>query len=298
MKKIDLTNQTYGELTVLQEVEPHIKPSGKKSRQWLCKCSCGRTTIVSMDNLRSGHTTSCGCKRGDFDHTGERFGRLIAIERLLGAYRCKCDCGNIITVTTCNLTSGNTKSCGCYQKDQTSLASFKSLIGNKYGLLTVLERVNNNRFGHVCYLCQCECGGKTIVDAANLRQGITNSCGCLKSKGEMIINNWLVAHNINFQSQYSFENCVLESGRRPFFDFAIFKNQKLYCLIEYDGKQHFKVTGGWNDEENFKLTKFRDEQKNKWCKENNILLYRISYLDNIEEKLKEYLLGDNFYECG
>jgi hypothetical protein len=101
----------------------------------------------------------------------------------------------------------------------------------------VLERIENNRFGHVCYRCKCDCGGETIVDANNLRNGNTNSCGCIKSKGEMLINNWLQEHNIVFQSQYSHDNIILESGRRPFFDFAIFDNQNnLLCFIEYNGK--------------------------------------------------------------
>lgn len=28
---------------------------------WLCRCSCGNDTVVSMSNLRSGTTRSCGC---------------------------------------------------------------------------------------------------------------------------------------------------------------------------------------------------------------------------------------------
>ena len=52
---IDLTGQKYGMLTV-------IKFIGRESRQskWLCKCECGREVIVNANNLRRGHTTSCG----------------------------------------------------------------------------------------------------------------------------------------------------------------------------------------------------------------------------------------------
>jgi hypothetical protein len=28
---------------------------------WLCMCNCGKKTLVSTANLRSGNTTSCGC---------------------------------------------------------------------------------------------------------------------------------------------------------------------------------------------------------------------------------------------
>ena len=33
---------------------------------------------------------------------------------------CKCDCGNIVKVKTAALRNGNTKSCGCLQKEKAS----------------------------------------------------------------------------------------------------------------------------------------------------------------------------------
>lgn len=56
------------------------------------------------------------------DLIGERFGRLVVIERAenrqfpCGAsvvcWKCRCDCGNIVTVCGSGLRNG-TKSCGC-----------------------------------------------------------------------------------------------------------------------------------------------------------------------------------------
>lgn len=52
------------------------------------------------------------------DITHIQFGRLIAL-RIVGKsgreniWRCACECGNIIDVRISNLTSGNTRSCGC-----------------------------------------------------------------------------------------------------------------------------------------------------------------------------------------
>lgn len=278
----DRTNIKYGKLTAIEYL-------GKS--MWKCKCDCGNEKIVYGGHLESGHTKSCGCFRPPrIDLMGQRFGRLTPIEWLGdGKWNCQCDCGNIVPVLTYNLQNGNTKSCGCLQKDRTSEASFQSLVGKKFGKLLVLERVEDNRFGHVCYKCKCDCGGIAIVSATNLRNGNTNSCGCIKSKGEMIINNWLKNHNIDYQAQYSLDEIVLKSGRRPFFDFAIFdSNKKLLCLIEYDGKQHFEASNcGWNTEENLKKTQDRDKQKNELCKKNNIKLYRIAYKDNIEDKLNK-----------
>lgn len=286
MKALDLTNQRFGQLVATKRGEKIDRYT-----RWVCLCDCGRETTVRTDYLRNGHTTSCGCACGRVDITGQTFGRLTVIESIPGGkQRCLCSCGNMIEVLTYNLKNGNTQSCGCLQKEKTSEANFISLVGQRFGKLIVQERVENNRYGHVCYKCKCDCGGETIVDVNNLRNGNTNSCGCLKSKGEMIINNWLQNHDIIFQAQYSHEQIVLDSNRRPFFDFAIFdNNDNLLGFIEYNGKQHYEITGGWNTEEQFQITQDRDNQKREWCKKLNIPLYEIKYNENIEQQLERII---------
>lgn len=290
-KALDLTNQKFSKLTALEKAPSR----GDKYTRWVCQCECGKIVEVRTDYLRNGHTTSCGCEKEKYfkkyDLKGQKFGRLTVLEACPpDSQLCQCDCGNIITVLTYNLTQGNTQSCGCLQKERASEASFISLVGEQYGKLTVIERVENNRFGHVCYRCKCECGGETIVDATNLRNGNTNSCGCIKSKGEMIINKWLQEHNFDYRAQYSFDNCILSTGRRPFFDFVLFKNNIPYLVIEYNGRQHYEVTGGWNTKENFENTQRRDLEKIKWCQDNNYPILIIKYNEDIEEVLKEKLL--------
>lgn len=59
--------------------------------------------------------------------TGQRFGRLVIVKEVehhkmpSGRYRrmflCRCDCGNEVTCSLANLTSGNTSSCGCLKKE-------------------------------------------------------------------------------------------------------------------------------------------------------------------------------------
>lgn len=55
---IDLTSQTFGELTVIQRAD-HNTNNGKPL--WLCKCSCGNTKIIPGSSLRRGQSKSCGC---------------------------------------------------------------------------------------------------------------------------------------------------------------------------------------------------------------------------------------------
>ena len=53
------------------------------------------------------------------------------------------------------------------------------LTGQRFGRLTVIERVENDNDGHARWLCRCECGNTTIVAGKALRRGVTRSCGCL-----------------------------------------------------------------------------------------------------------------------
>lgn len=58
---IDLTGQRFGRLTVLKRADDLIQPSGQHKTQWLCKCDCGNVLTVQGNNLKNGHTKSCGC---------------------------------------------------------------------------------------------------------------------------------------------------------------------------------------------------------------------------------------------
>lgn len=74
-KKMDLTGQTFGRLTVIKEVEPHIQPSGEKKIKWFCECSCGKETLVTTGSLRSGDTKSCGCLREENANRGHNMSK-------------------------------------------------------------------------------------------------------------------------------------------------------------------------------------------------------------------------------
>jgi hypothetical protein len=59
---------------------------------------------------------------------------------------------------------------------------FIDLTGQTFGRLTVLSRLNKQGETPVKWDCLCSCGNKTIVISANLRNGTTNSCGCLRKE--------------------------------------------------------------------------------------------------------------------
>lgn len=55
-KAINIAGQRFGRLTVIERVA-----STKAQAQWRCVCDCGKETVVCSQDLRNGHTKSCGC---------------------------------------------------------------------------------------------------------------------------------------------------------------------------------------------------------------------------------------------
>ena len=56
MKLRNLTGQRFGKLIVIKRAE-----NKDKETKWLCKCDCGKETVVFSANLLRNHTKSCGC---------------------------------------------------------------------------------------------------------------------------------------------------------------------------------------------------------------------------------------------
>ena len=64
MKKIQIIKGTkVGKLTVIEEAEPLILPSGIKARKVKCQCDCGNIKYVLLLHFIRNRTNSCGCIR-------------------------------------------------------------------------------------------------------------------------------------------------------------------------------------------------------------------------------------------
>ena len=61
------------------------------------------------------------------------------------------------------------------------MGKFVDLTGQKFGRLTVIERAEN-KGKQTCWLCKCECGNEKVVTGYCLKNGHTNSCGCLRKE--------------------------------------------------------------------------------------------------------------------
>lgn len=58
------------------------------------------------------------------------------------------------------------------------MAELIDRTGQRYGRLVVVGRGENNKGGHARWVCQCDCGGTSVVFGTNLSTGSTTSCGC------------------------------------------------------------------------------------------------------------------------
>lgn len=119
----------------------------------------------------------------------------------------------------------------------------------------------------------------------------TPKCGvCEKdmSLGEKKVSDILNDLNFIFKREYKFQDCKNKVALA--FDFALFdKNNKLICLLEYDGVQHYFPVDSFGGIEAYEDGVLKDQIKNEYCKNNNIKLIRIPYweLDNLKKFLEK-----------
>lgn len=196
-------------------------------------------------------------------------------------YLFKCPwCGALFVSSIYTVQSGHCTSCGCKQKEQIrALGKSKkyNLVNKKFGKLTVVEDTGKRTKGkNVVWKCLCDCGQYCEVSSHELLTGQTQSCGCMRSHGENKIASILDDLNIEYIREKMFKDCINPLTKKKLrFDFYL---PEYNCCIEYDGIQHYKVTG-WQSKELLEKTQNRDNVKNKYCFDNGIKLIRIKYLD-------------------
>ena len=290
-----LVGKRFGRLVV----ESRTEERQNGSVVWKCKCDCGNYKNVPTHSLQNNHTQSCGCLIREvqgIDITNQKFGKLTALYPIESnssslMWHCKCECGNEIDVIAGSLTSGNTKSCGCLKKENAHFTQLKSnLVGQRFGKLLVVEETKERQYEKVVWKCQCDCGNIVYLNTTRLRQGNDISCGCQKtSYGASQIEKLLKNNNLNYKKEYSNKEL---NGKR--FDFALLnKNNEVIRLIEFDGEQHYRYSGGWNTKKNMILTQQRDQVKNEYALSHNIPLVRIPYWERDKITL-DMILGSTY----
>ena len=296
-----------------------IEDTGKRktdgTKIWLCVCNCGNVCELSANAMRlqlkrTGHC-SCGCYQKELQQKrmtqvipiGTKYPHFtiisdpIYLKRHVTAYKVQFEDGTVCQLTRKSIINNPNQYKSNHRTIEGELNIFKNQkdmpkVNSKYGKLTIIDDgfIKDNR---LYYTCQCECGNVCTVTSRYLHSSKTPSCGCILSKGEFYITNFLKQNDYDFKTEYSFTD--LNDIKPLRFDFAIFVGNELYGLIEYNGKQHYicDASSGWSDQDNFKIMKKHDQMKKEYCEKHNIPLLVIPYtLSNqeIEQNISNFLL--------
>lgn len=196
-----------------------------------------------------------------------RFGNLVVIERMPGKransgklvtlWKCKCDCGNETIVPTQRLTTGKTTSCGCKVKKNKG-SHFEDLTGKRFNRLTVIRYLDESERTVRTYnwLCQCDCGKVVKANASKLKNGLQQSCGCLKEE---------MKYNIgSLNRKYKYSNKRLYSVYRSMLNRCYNDKHREYhnyggrgiqvCdewLSDYDNFAEWALSNGYDVNANF-----------------------------------------------
>ena len=60
--------------------------------------------------------------------------------------------------------------------------NFIDETGHRYGRLLVLERYPVKGVRYAFWKCRCDCGTEVVISGKSLREGVSRSCGCLRSE--------------------------------------------------------------------------------------------------------------------
>lgn len=198
------------------------------------------------------------------DITGEKYGKLKviktgeAIRTKNGVpqttWVCQCECGNMITVPTQSLRSGNTKSCGCLNE--------YDLTGKRFGRLTVIEKVKSktNPCGSksTMWKCICDCGNIVNVRTRLLTTSATKSCGCLNSE---LTSKRMKTHGFSNTHLYSIlarMKARCENSHNN--EYKNYGARGIKVCDEWSGDNGFENFAKWAYENGYDESKSRTEQ--------------------------------------
>ena len=154
--KIDMTGKKINNLTVLYMSD---KRTASGSIKWTCQCDCGNICDIDGTRLRSGKAKSCGCKSKEAlnkgrgknfqDLTGNIYGKIQVLERAedkeyangrkVVQWKCKCSCNRITFITSDNLRTGNTQSCGFCNNNSHGNIKIEEIL-TKYNISFIREK--------------------------------------------------------------------------------------------------------------------------------------------------------------
>lgn len=156
------------------------------------------------------------------------------------------------------------------------MKNFVDITGKKFGRLTVVKRVENDKYGTARWKCICKCGGETITSTGHLRSGHTKSCGCYAKEvayEKSLKNNKFYKHGLFKNKDYIRISHILNTMKKRCYN----ENCDSY---KYYGKKGVIICEDWLDKENG-LMNFYDWSMQNGYKE-DLTIDRIDVNGNYE----------------
>lgn len=173
----------------------------------------------------------------------KKFGRLTVLEELAErkhgtkVYKCQCDCGNIVDVRKDMLKSGNTKSCGCLQREKASTTAKNKRIHGK----------SKTRLYGIYHHIINRCCNKNVLNYSNYGgRGITICEEWLNDF--MAFYNWSISNGYNdnltidridVNGNYEPSNCRWVTPKQQS------NNRRSSILLNYNGE--IKTIKQWSE---------------------------------------------------
>lgn len=225
-----------------------------------CICDCGNTINVKKESLLYDKVKSCGCTRKrtpQLDKIGKKYGLLTICDiyfkkigsRSTSVCECLCDCGNRVNVLLYTLYRGDTRSCGCYKKNNPS--------NLKHGMSKKGEWVDGyaiyNNMIQRCFNKKLKSyenyGGRGITVCDRWRQGFINFYNDMGKRPSPKHS----LDRVDVNGNYSPENCRWAT------DAEQAANTRKNIWIEYNGER--KILSQW-----CKILGVNDSYLSRWIK--------------------------------
>lgn len=170
-------------------------------------------------------------------------------------------------------------------KQKLTIAEIQARVDTAFGVnrYTVL-----NYRGQLSKDSTIRCNDCGLIFNAQVSTFLAYTRGCpkckrFKSKGEQLVERYLLDNNIKFEAQKRFKDC---NNNLSSFDFCVITNQQQHVLIEVNGIQHYKENSFF---EGLQTIQRRDSLKYNYCKSKGYTLIIIPYTNLTYEKIDTYL---------
>ncbi len=170
----DYTGLRFGKWTIIERDLMQKRPY-----KVIAKCDCGTVKSNYLQNLTRGLSTQCmTCQalQRSMHMIGNKYNHItvLSIEKVNNAFAAKirCDCGKVRFLEPSRVLRGVYKSCGYCKFSKGKKCSFIHKIGDKIGLLTILDIKENS-----IYSFKCDCGNLLQARSYILKNKVP-SCGC------------------------------------------------------------------------------------------------------------------------